>query len=336
MHVTPLLFFFFTWALLSCQATFPVDSRWQVYPGGPGVGAGKRVVFLAGDEEYRSEEALPMLARLLSKHHGFSCVVLFSQNPATGEINPDEPTHMPGMHFIADADLVVMQLRFREFSDEDMGVLMQYVESGKPLIGIRTSTHPFNYKKNPDSPFAKWSWRSADPSGGFGKEIFGETWVAHHGHHGKEATRGIPHSENADHPILRGVTDVFGPTDVYAIRSLPLDSTVLLNGSVRAGMTSDAPAVEGAKNQPMHPVAWTRERVLEDKGTQRIVMTTMGAAQDWSSEDLRRLFMNSSAWCLELEPKIPEDGLKATMFGKWNPTAFGFGGFRPKQMPRSR
>jgi len=336
MRVTPLLFFFFSWIFLSCQATFPTDSRWQVYPGGQGVGAGKRVVFLAGDEEYRSEEALPMLARLLSKHHGFSCAVLFSQNPITGEINPDESTHMPGMHLIANADLVVMQLRFREFSDKDMSVLMQYVESGKPLIGIRTSTHPFNYKKNAESPFAKWSWRSAGPPGGFGKEIFGETWVAHHGHHGKEATRGIPHPENADHPILRGVTDVFGTTDVYAIRSLPEDATILLHGSVRDGMTSDAPAVEGPKNQPMHPVAWTRKRPLGNGMIQRIVMTTMGAAQDWSSRDLRRLFMNSTAWCLDLERGIPEDGLKATMFGLWNPSAFGFGGFQPKKMPHSQ
>ena len=34
-----------------------------VYQGKAGPGQGKHIVFLAGDEEYRSEEGLPMLAK---------------------------------------------------------------------------------------------------------------------------------------------------------------------------------------------------------------------------------------------------------------------------------
>ena len=200
--------------LLGCASPTPLDSRWLVFPGGKGPGAGMRVVFVAGDEEYRSEEALPMLARLMSEHHGFECVVLFSQDPETGEIDPDNSSNIPGLHLIEDADLLVLQLRFRELPDADMAHLMKHVEKGKPLVGIRTTTHAFNYNENLDSPFAKWSWRSQEPKGGFGQEILGETWVAHHGHHGQEATRGVPREANASHPALRGVEDVFGPTDV--------------------------------------------------------------------------------------------------------------------------
>ena len=309
------------------------DSRWLVYPAGDGPGATRRVVFVAGDEEYRSEEALPMLARLLSKHHGFECVVLFSQNPTTGEIDPNEASHIPGLHLIDDADLLVLDLRFRELPDDDMAHIMNYVNAGKPLAAIRTATHAFNYKKNPDSPYAKWTWTSKDPKGGFGGEFLGETWVAHHGSHGNQATRGVPNPELSQHPVLRGVHDVFGPTDVYAIRGLPEDAQVLLYGSVLDGMQPDSKPVEGAKNNPMHPVAWLRSRPRGDRVSQRIFSTTMGAATDWSSEDLRRLFFNAAFWTLGLEDFIPENGLNADLFGKWEPTDFGFQGFRKGLVP---
>ncbi len=312
------------------------DSRWLVYPSEDGPGKGKRIVFVAGDEEYRSEESLPMLARLLSTHHGFESVVLFSQNPETGEIDPNNPSNIPGLHLIDEADLLVLLLRFRELPDEEMAHIMNYVDSGKPLIGMRTATHAFNYKKNKDSPYAKWTWNSQDPKGGFGGAILGETWVAHHGHHGKEATRGVNNPELADHPALRGVSDVFGTTDVYAIRELPADAQVLLNGSVLDGMTPEAQPVDGPKNNPMHPVAWLRLRKVNTRAgevTQRIFSTTMGAAPDWSSHDLRRLFFNAAFWTLGIEGQIPEAGLNAEMIGNWSPTNFGFNQFRTGLYP---
>jgi len=278
-----------------------------------------------------------MLARLLSRHHGFECVVLFSQNPGTGEIDPNESTNIPGLELIDSADLLVLQLRFRELTDEGMAHVMDYVDAGKPLIGIRTSTHAFNYKSDSASPFAQWTWASPDPAGGFGRAILGETWVSHHGHHGAEATRGIPNEALAGHPVLQGVKDVFGPTDVYTVRDLPGDAEVLLYGAVLDGMTPDSTPVVGDKNQPMLPVAWLRERT-PSAGTasgqaQRIFATTMGAAEDWQSEDLRRLLFNAALWTLGMQTSIPSEGLKATMIGTYAPSHFGFDGFRRGLVP---
>ena len=67
-----------------------------VFQGTDGPGKGKHLVFLAGDHEYRSEESLPALARLLAKHHGFKCTVLFNIDPATGEIVAGN-SNMPGL-----------------------------------------------------------------------------------------------------------------------------------------------------------------------------------------------------------------------------------------------
>src|ERR1700674_4203764 len=81
---------------------------WVVYEGGKGPGHGKHIVFLSGDEEYRSEEGLPMLARILAVHHGFKCTVLFPINAADGTITPTIQTNIPGMEALDSADLCVM------------------------------------------------------------------------------------------------------------------------------------------------------------------------------------------------------------------------------------
>src|SRR5215472_1306306 len=68
---------------------------WVSYPAKPGPGQGKHLVFLAGDEEYRSEEGLPMLAKILSQRHGFKCTVLFAVDK-DGTINPKNTASLPG------------------------------------------------------------------------------------------------------------------------------------------------------------------------------------------------------------------------------------------------
>lgn len=329
---------------------------WLHYPGdaGQAPGHGRRVVLIAGDEEYRSEEVMPMLGASLNRL-GFTCFVLFSQDPVTGEVDPNRVDHMPGTHLVREAELLVVQLRFRELPDEQMAPLVEYIASGRPVIGIRTATHAFFARQRPGSQYAHWSWRDPDWPGGFGRQVLGETWVTHHGAHGSEATRGLPHPPEAHHPVLRGVGPCFGPSDVYTVRALPDDATVLLEGQVVAGMSPDDPPVDGAKNEPRLPVAWVRERVRPPEGwaglgtgapqssadaerrrlprVQRVFTTTMGTAEDWSDVDLRRLFLNASLWCLGEESAIPREGFPAALPGAWQPTPFGFDrartGYRP-------
>src|SRR4249920_250391 len=104
-------------------SSFPAlaaDQQWITYQGKSGPGAGKHIVFLTGDEEYRSEEGLPQLARILAERHGFKCTVLFSINPQTGAIDPQTKNNEPGIENLDSADLCVMLLRFRAWPDEQM------------------------------------------------------------------------------------------------------------------------------------------------------------------------------------------------------------------------
>ncbi|MAF67695.1 MAG: hypothetical protein CMJ84_18830 [Planctomycetes bacterium] len=313
-------------------ALTPDEHPWVGYEGGEGPGAGKHLVFVAGDEEYRSEEALPMLARILARRHGFRCTVLFSQDPATGVIDPNNQTHIPGLKAVESADVLILFLRFRELPDRDMKYIVDHVESGGSVIGIRTATHAFDYKRNPKSPYARYSWRNPEWKGGFGRQVLGESWVSHHGGHGSESTRGRIAAEHTEHPILRGVADIWGPTDVYGVRDLPAGTTVLVRGQVLAGMKPDAEPLEGPKNDPMMPLIWIREYEGTEGKAARVLCSTIGASVDFESAGLRRLMVNACYWGAGLESAIPA-AADVEFLRPFEPTFFGFGKFRKGVRP---
>ena len=309
--------------------------QWISFVGGAGPGQGKHVVLVGGDEEYRSEECLPQLAKILSTHHGFRCTVLFAIDPKSGEINPDVNNNIPGLEALKEADLMVIASRFRNLPDEQMQHVVDYVESGRPVIGLRTATHSFNIPAG--SKFAKYSWNSSDKTyeQGFGRQILGETWISHHGHHGSQSTRGLIAKGQEQNPILKGIKDgdIWGPTDVYGVRMpLPGDSTPLVMGQVVQGMKSTDPAVEGDQNNPMMPVVWTKSYKGTSGKTARVLTTTMGSSTDLESEGVRRLLVNATLWSLGLEEKIT-DNLKVDLIGDYRPSPFKFGGFIKGRKP---
>jgi hypothetical protein len=105
-------------------------------------------VLVSGDEEYRSEEALPQLARILSEHHGFKCTVLFAIDPADGTVNPNINNNIPGLEALASAAAMILFTRFRDLPDDQMKYIADYVNAGKPIIAMRTATHAFAPTKN--------------------------------------------------------------------------------------------------------------------------------------------------------------------------------------------
>src|SRR6266851_543934 len=308
------------------------DNPWMVLNGGNGPGKGKHIVLISGDEEYRSEETLPQLAKILENHHGFKCTVLFAVDPKDGTVNPDRRDNIPGLESLQTADLMVIFTRFRELPDEQMKHIVEYVESGRPILGMRTATHAFAFK--PGATYARYSWDTKEWDGGFGRQILGETWISHHGEHGKQSTRGIIAPEANAHPILRGIKDgdIWGPTDVYGVRlPLPGDSQPLVMGQVLSGMKPSAPPISGSKNNPMMPIAWVKSYQGKDK-TGRVFTTTMGASQDFQSEGLRRLLVNACYWAVSLENQIPAKS-KVTLVGEFHPRPFRGGGFEKGRKP---
>ncbi|SPE34817.1 Signal peptide and transmembrane prediction [Candidatus Sulfopaludibacter sp. SbA6] len=302
------------------------DDRVAV-PGKNGPGKGRRIVLVSGDEEYRSEQALPQLARILAEHHGFDCTVLFAIDPQDGAINPNYTGNIPGLETLDSADLLVLFTRFRDLPDTQMKHFVDYLAAGKPIVAIRTATHAFDLKTS--QTYQRFSWNSKEWDGGFGRQILGETWINHHGRHGVQSTRGIVAQGQERNPILRGIPSggIWVPTDVYEVR-LPLRDDVqpLIFGEVLEGMRPSDPPVAGKANDPMMPVAWTKTYAGGQGRNGRVFTTTMGSAQDLLNEAFRRLLVNASYWALGMESRIPARA-DVGLVGAYHPLPFQFGGF---------
>jgi len=315
------------------------ESPGVVLQGKDGIGKGKHIVLISGDQEYRSEETIPQLAKILAERHGFKCTVLFTLDkdgnvePNGPKVNGAEVHNIPGLEALKTADLMVIFTRFLNLPDDQMQPIADYLESGKPVVGLRTSTHAFNIPG--DRKFARFGNGSGVKGweGGFGRVVLGERWVAHHGNHGKEGTRGIIVPNAATHPILRGIRteEVFGTTDVYTA-SPPKDSTILVFGQVTETLEPDSKAVEGKKNDPMMPVAWTKNYQVEGGKEGRAFCTTMGASQDFAFEGTRRMIVNACLWAVGLDEKIPEK-TNVDLVGEFKPTPFKFGGHKKGTRP---
>lgn len=319
------------------QSAEPQAAPWVTYEGEKGPGQGKQVVLISGDEEYRSEEGLPQLAKILATRHGFRCTVLFAVDPQTGEISPNHGKNIPGLAALDNADLLILLTRFRDLPDEQMRHIDAYLKTGKPVIGMRTATHAFNTRTPAWAHYSNgYNGDKKEWQDGFGRLVLGEKWISHHGNHKHESTRGVAASGAEKHPVLRGIAPgaIWGDTDVYGVRlPLPGDSQAIVLGQVLAGMQPDSPPVEGAKNNPMLPVAWTKSYQLPEGKPGRSFTTTMGAATDLKSEGTRRMLVNAAYWLLGLEQQIPATGTDVALVGDYHPTPYGFGGYKKGVRP---
>jgi Trehalose utilisation len=291
-----------------------------VYEGASGPGQGKHIVFLAGDHEYRSEESLPELARILARYYGFKCTVLFTIDPATGFIDPGS-SKIAGLEALKTADLMVIFLRFQDFPDDEMKHIADYLDRGGPIVAFRTATHAFQIKR-PDAKFAKFDWQNkGDYVGGFGRQILGETWVSHYGTNHKQSSRLLLEPAQASHPILRGVKDVWVQSGGYTADPLP-PSVILARGQVLNGMTPDSPP---APDKAQLPVAWVRGYTGASGKTGRVFTTTHGASEDLLNDGFRRMAVNACLWAVGLETAIKADN-DIRLVGPYHPSTFSFGG----------
>lgn len=291
------------------------------YPAKPGPGAGKHLVFMTGDQEYRGEEGLPMLAKILSQRHGFKCTVLFPLNP-DGTINPNLDTSLADYEKLNEADGIVMALRYRVYPDEIMKVFAAAVDRGIPILGLRTSTHAFNFPARSQTAYRDFN--------NFGRKVLGENWVSHWGDNRRGLTKGVIEPGAEKDPLLRGVGEIFGDSGVYETHPVE-DAKILVRGQVLSGMKPTDPPATWKKNwakdksshganDPMMPVAWVREN-KSPGGTNRVFCTTMGAATDLENESLRRLVVNAVYWSFKLDVPAKAD---VTYVDDFKPSAYSF------------
>ena len=295
-------------ALILSTAPLRADEAalWLNYPGGVGPGKGKHVVLIAADQEYRSEQSMPMMAKVLSTHHGFDCTVLFAVDE-TGEVDPTMPVypekgqklrehHIAGLEQLASADLVVFFPRLLTLPLAERELIVKYVDSGRPFMSLRTGNHGFHaalpYKINGKQ--VRW-----------GEDVLGGSFMGHHGRYHADSTRGNIVPEQAEHPIMRGVSDIWGDSDVYRTYkeggSLTEGSTALVWGQPLMGRKqTDEP---NPKLEPL-PVAWFKNWETSEGKKARVFHSTMGSGTDLQNPGLRRLIVNAVYWGMGMEGDI--------------------------------
>ena len=295
----------------------PVVYEVQGGEGPRGSGAGRHVVLIASDHEYKSEEILPMLARILAKHHGFRCTMLFGTDPATGEIKPGS-SHIPGTKALDTADLLVIFTRFQNLPADQMQPIVDYLDRGGPVVGLRTATHGF--KIPPDSPFAKYDWqhKGTDFVGGFGRQVLGETWVGHYGANHTSSTRLDVVPDKAGHPVLTGVKAAWSELGGY--NAHPIEgSEVLMLAQPLQGMQPDAPP---DATRPPVAAAWVRSYTGRSGKAGRVFTTTYGGPGDLENDGFRRMLVNACFWAAGLEKSITRE-LVTDLVGPYRPTWMG-------------
>ena len=302
-----------------------------------GAGAGGNVVFLAGDHEYRSEETLPALARILAKRHGFRCTVLFTRDPQTGAIDP-AADHLPGLEALEEADLLVVFLRFKNLPDAQMEQIDRYLRRGGPVVGLRTATHAFKIPKEAAYRSYGYDADGSETDGewekGFGRAILGETWAGHHGKNHVMSTRFDLNPDAADHPVLRGVKDVWVESGGYWTEPVE-GSKPLAFARPLQGMTPDSPIVE--RFEPC-PAAWVRTydrlpgRTPTEQGNRRVFATTGGASVDLRNDGFRRLLVNACLWAAGREDRIDPQA-NVDLVGPYRPRRFQFDGWATGVQP---
>jgi type 1 glutamine amidotransferase len=297
-----------------------------VYKGDKGPGLGKNIVFIASDHEYRSEESLPELARILAKRYGFTCTVVFALDES-GHILPGG-SDIKGLDVLDDADLMVIFTRFSNFPDQEMQHIDNYLKRGGPVVGFRTATHAFNTKGN-----AKWEHYGWDYKGpkeawkdGFGELVLGETWISHFGTNHKQSSRLIIEADQKSHPIMTGVKDMAVQSGAYT--AMP-KGTVLAREQVLNGMTPDS---EPDKTKELMPTAWIRNYRIEEGKEGRVFATTHGASEDLLNEGFRRMLINGSLWAMGMEKDI-KAGSNIDFVGPYKPTTFNFNGYKANIKP---
>jgi hypothetical protein len=278
---------------------------------------------------------------------------LFAQDPdKPGIINPNHVYNIPGLDKLQNADLMIMFLRFRALPDEQMKYIDDFLRSGKPVIGMRTSTHAFNFTDDVDvqTSYAHYgNFYNADDEwkDGFGRLVLGEKWISHHGEHRHQSARGIAADGVADHPVLNGIEDgeIWGPSDVYGVRlPLPGDSKPIVLGQVinRAGEYDENDSMYGMRitddelagvnmeedeedrydpNNPLMPIAWVKSYQIPGGQQGKAFNSTLGASTDLVAEGSRRMLVNAAFWLLDLD--VP-DKASVDIVGTYNPTAFDF------------
>jgi type 1 glutamine amidotransferase len=253
------------------------------------------VVFLVNEDEYGSRTTLPTFAQLLRDCFNYRCTVVL------GHGRHD----LSGIEALETADVAVLFVRRRALPARQMEVLRKYLDSGKPLVALRTASHGFAPGGSLPEGLVQW------PS--FDREVLG---CRYHGHGPNQlGTQLTVDVEAAGHPVLAGVTPSRWHSlgSIYLVKPIDEKAEVLVVGSV-LNLTE--------------PVAWTRKYK-----NARVFYTSLGHRSDFLQPQFNALLIGALHWAMdrpvpELKMELPPDygsrWVSLSVPGTWDARSGGY------------
>ncbi|MBN1125770.1 MAG: ThuA domain-containing protein [Sedimentisphaerales bacterium] len=234
-----------------------------------------KVVFLMAEKEYHADQRLPEFARLLEDRYHIACDFALGISKADGP----KRHSIENMQTLRDADLAIVFIRRRALPDDQMLMLRDHLEAGKPLIGIRTASHAFDARAQVPDPDNKDHILAQWPE--FDKEVLGGNYNGHYGNTEKGTRIAIAETASSS-SILKGLSVHGFISEGSLYRSSPLSekAAMLLIGQIT--------------DQEPEPVAWTHRYKKAN-----IFSTSLGHWNDWEIPDFQQLMINAVLWALQ-------------------------------------
>jgi hypothetical protein len=227
-----------------------------------------RIVFMIGEDEYHTWETLPEFAKSDLEPLGYRTAVI--------QAEAADKNNFPGLaSALRGADLLFLSVRRRTPPIAQLDAVRTYLDSGRPLVGIRTACHAFLLvgAKPTDPKLEAW------PE--FGPEVIGSHYTRHYPD-ALIATVTVA-SGAESHSILRGVSAAAlgGNASLYAVSPLAEGAVPLL--------------VTTVPGYPSEAIAWTH---AYGANRARIFYTQLGVPKDFQNPAFRQLLVNGVAWAL--------------------------------------
>jgi hypothetical protein len=256
----------------------------RVSPGADTPARKPHVVFIVGTEHYSPQRSMPPLAKEVERL-GLRTTVLLPQG------DPEENKNgigLPGLEVLEQADAAVFFLRFLALPDDQFAHLERFLKSGKPLVGLRTSTHAFRYKEG--HPRFRWNED-------FGRQVLGTSYLCHM----KEATECRRLSRSRCHQILTGVgnSPFVSPGQLYITDLAPGCEPLLIGtgSSPQDFLLRDRFRTRLIGKTQSDIVAWTWQNTYGA----RVFATTLGHPGDFAVPQIMRMVVNGIHWAAGVE-----------------------------------
>ena len=227
------------------------------------------IVFMIGEDEYHTWDTLPDFAKRELEPRGYHITTI--------QQDAKDKNNFPGLvDALKSADLLFVSVRRRTPPVDQLNAVRAHLDTGKPLVGIRTACHAFALRPtDPPAEPAPGVWQAFDP------QVLGGHYTNHHPEGPRTTVTIAPGART--HQILKGisVSALVGAGSLYKVSPLEPETTPLLMGAI--------------SDQPPEPIAWTHRYGVKRA---RVFFTSFGHPDDFTNPEFRLLLVNGIGWAL--------------------------------------